>query len=243
MSAAPDEPGVPTDAGAGERLRGRDLALALGVGIPAGILLAVVVGVTLAAFGVDLAGGAGIAVSAVVYLPIGACAWYFCAVRRGGGLRALGLTRPTGEAVVLMFPVAFGLTLIEGMITLPFARLIGEDRNPQFDFLAPGDSMPPARLAWLVVAAVVIAPVVEEIVFRGLVYRFLRQRTGVAWSAIVSGALFSAVHGYLVVLPALFVFGVALSLVTERFASIVPAIVLHATKNALALGVLFVTLS
>lgn len=243
MSAAPDAGGAPTDRGAQKRLRGGDLAITLGIGIPAGFLLAIAVGVTLAALGVDLAGGAGVALSAVVYLPIGACAWYFCGVRRGGGLRALGLTKTSAGAVGLMLPLALGLTWIEGIVTLPFAQLIDEDHNPQFDLLAPGESMPPARLVWLVVAAVVVAPVVEEIVFRGLVYRFLRQRTGVASSAIVSGALFSAVHGYLVVLPALFIFGVALALVTERYASIVPAIVLHATKNALALGALFLTLS
>ena len=235
--------GEPAERAAQDGLRGRDVALVLGAGVPAGLVLVFAVGVVLAALDVRV-GDAAIALTSLAYVPVGALAWYVCGVRRGGGLRALGIGKTGFGAVALMLPVALGLTWIEGMITAPFAQLIGENRNPQIDdFLGPADTLSPERLAWLMFAAVLVAPIVEEVVFRGLVYRYLRQRTNVAAAAIVSGALFAAVHVYLVVLPALFVFGVALALVTERFGSIVPAIALHATKNALALVALYVALN
>jgi membrane protease YdiL (CAAX protease family) len=85
----------------------------------------------------------------------------------------------------------------------------------------------------------VMAPLAEELFFRGFLYGGLR-RYGVPIAAIVSGLLFGAVHiggspiGFLVPLAAL---GIILALLYERTGSLYPPIALHALNNSIAFGV------
>lgn len=74
------------------------------------------------------------------------------------------------------------------------------------------------------------APVVEEIFFRGLLYRALRNRMTVVPAALIAGFIFGAVHGVaypLDTLPPRMVFGVIACLLYERTGSLYPAMALH----------------
>jgi membrane protease YdiL (CAAX protease family) len=76
----------------------------------------------------------------------------------------------------------------------------------------------------------VLAPVTEEIFFRGLLYRALRNRLNVPLAAGIAGVLFAAVHGLsfpLDTLPPRLVFGVIACLLYERTGSLLPGIALH----------------
>jgi membrane protease YdiL (CAAX protease family) len=86
------------------------------------------------------------------------------------------------------------------------------------------------------VAVVAIAPVCEEIFFRGLLYRVLRLRMPVLAAAVIDGVIFGAVHGSLVILPVLAVLGVIFCLVYERTGSLFPTIAMHSVNNVLAFG-------
>ena len=82
----------------------------------------------------------------------------------------------------------------------------------------------------------VLAPLTEELTFRGLGFTLLR-RLG-AWSAVVLTALaFGLAHGLVNALPVLFVFGVGLAYIRLRQNSVVPGIVLHGLFNVIALVV------
>lgn len=94
--------------------------------------------------------------------------------------------------------------------------------------------------ALLVIGLVtVIAPLGEELFFRGFFYGALRNWRGPILAAILSGAVFGLVHagsapvGYLV--PLAF-FGIGLCLLYEWTGSLYPAIALHALNNSIALG-------
>jgi membrane protease YdiL (CAAX protease family) len=91
----------------------------------------------------------------------------------------------------------------------------------------------PAAVASQILDMVVAAPVLEEIGFRGLVYGTLRTRLGVWPAALVSAAVFAALHPYsLAGCLSLFVGAVASALVYERTRSLVPSIAAHAANNA-----------
>jgi membrane protease YdiL (CAAX protease family) len=65
----------------------------------------------------------------------------------------------------------------------------------------------------------VSAPVIEEIFFRGLLYRVLRNRMSIIPAAVIAGFVFGAVHGMaypLNTLPPRMVFGVIACLLYER---------------------------
>lgn len=95
----------------------------------------------------------------------------------------------------------------------------------------------------LATAAVVIvlAPVAEEVFFRGFVYRSLRNRLSFPAAAATVGLLFGAIHysgpQTLALLPVLALLGVVFCWLYERSGSLYPAIALHAVNNSLALAV------
>jgi hypothetical protein len=84
------------------------------------------------------------------------------------------------------------------------------------------------------VAIAVIAPVVEELLYRGEGFSLL-ERYG-RWVAIVGTALaFGLGHGLVAGLPILVVFGLGLAWLRDRTRSVYPGIALHAVFNAIAL--------
>jgi membrane protease YdiL (CAAX protease family) len=86
-----------------------------------------------------------------------------------------------------------------------------------------------------IIAAAVSAPIVEEVFFRGLLYRSLRNRLSVLPAALLAGALFGLVHiaSYpLETLPVKAAFGVIACLLYERTGSLLPGIGLHSLVDA-----------
>jgi membrane protease YdiL (CAAX protease family) len=84
------------------------------------------------------------------------------------------------------------------------------------------------------VVIALVAPVVEELTFRGLGFSLLR-RYGSVVAIVVVGLTFGLAHGLVDALPILATFGVALAFVRERTASIYPCILFHACFNAVNL--------
>jgi membrane protease YdiL (CAAX protease family) len=77
---------------------------------------------------------------------------------------------------------------------------------------------------------------IEEVLFRGLLYNVLCRYLD-RWTAACAGALvFSFVHGVIADQWALFALGLVLTGVYERTGRLLPAVVLHATNNAVAIG-------
>jgi membrane protease YdiL (CAAX protease family) len=92
-----------------------------------------------------------------------------------------------------------------------------------------------------VVLFCVVAPIVEETLFRGVGQSLLRERFG-AWPAIVLvGLAFGAWHGLLVALLILVPFGWALAYLRERTNSVYPGMVVHALFNAAAITISVLT--
>jgi membrane protease YdiL (CAAX protease family) len=86
------------------------------------------------------------------------------------------------------------------------------------------------------VVIAVVAPVVEELTFRGLGYSLLAPFG--TWTAILgTGLLFGLAHGLVEGLPILAAFGVGLAIVRSRSGSVYPGMLLHSAFNAIALVV------
>ena len=91
--------------------------------------------------------------------------------------------------------------------------------------------------AWPVVLAtlvdtVVLTPVFEEVIFRGLLFGALRRRLGPAGAALVSAAVFALAHGYGVLgFAAVFWSGLLWAWAYEQTGSLAPSITAHAVDN------------
>ena len=96
---------------------------------------------------------------------------------------------------------------------------------------------PASRLA-MVGAAVVVAPVVEEFLFRGYLYGALRRHLGPAAGVVLNAALFAGIHLHVPSLAPLFLFAVCLTLAYERTGSLLVPMTMHALFNALSVSLL-----
>lgn len=90
------------------------------------------------------------------------------------------------------------------------------------------------------VMVIAVAPVVEEVFFRGFLYGALRSRLGIWLAAGLNGALFGVIHfnfegaEALLLLPPLALLGFLFCLVYERTGSLLPVIGMHAFNNTVA---------
>jgi membrane protease YdiL (CAAX protease family) len=92
-------------------------------------------------------------------------------------------------------------------------------------------------LATVILArACLLAPVGEELLFRGALFTWLRQRLSAPWTIAITSALFALIHGFPQILPLAFALGVAAGWVRERSGSTIPTIVAHVVNNVLMVG-------
>lgn len=92
----------------------------------------------------------------------------------------------------------------------------------------------------IAVFGVLIAPFIEESVFRGLLYPTLRDavgggRRGILLSATITSVIFAAMHGNLLASVGLFSLAFVLALVYEKTNSLATVVIAHATNNLLTL--------
>ena len=161
--------------------------------------------------------------------------------RFDGGLRPFwfgtGTTRKHLAAVTLMLVIiATGLCPIVLQFTIEAVVYLVPDykfaAHPTIKALS-GEAQPIGIAIALWIGAVVIAPVAEEVFFRGLLQTFLVRAFGRRWPAIVAAAvLFSLAHlSSPYHIPALVVLAVMLGYAYERTGSLVSPIIIHAAFN------------
>jgi membrane protease YdiL (CAAX protease family) len=94
----------------------------------------------------------------------------------------------------------------------------------------------PGNLLLIAVVAIVVAPVVEEFFFRGLIQHELEEKWGIAPAVVATSLLFALVHVDTLpwVIPLHFVLGSVFGWVVWATRSVWAGVVLHAVNNAAA---------
>jgi membrane protease YdiL (CAAX protease family) len=90
------------------------------------------------------------------------------------------------------------------------------------------------------VVVAIVAPIVEELTFRGVGYGLLEQY-GRPLAIVVVGILFGLAHGLVEALPVLATFGILLTWLRSRTDSTLPGMVVHSLFNSIALIVAVTT--
>ena len=93
---------------------------------------------------------------------------------------------------------------------------------------------------WLFVVGAIVAPIVEEIFFRGFLFQGFRQKYGWMPALFLSSAIFGAAHLDPVSLIPTFVLGCVLAYVYHRSNSVWPGILFHAAINSFSLCAVYV---
>ncbi|MBV9592228.1 MAG: CPBP family intramembrane metalloprotease [Actinobacteria bacterium] len=180
-----------------------------------------------------------------------AAVWYAgreVAARYGGWGVAFGWRRPRWMDLVWAlcgFGAAFVLRIIVGVIAalLSHGHAVKEAQNLTLT------SVTALAVVILAVLTVICAPLIEELVFRGLLLRTFMRRWGFWPAAVLSTAIFAVFHTYEVNTLAgavTLAFGVATLGITNCFINrytdrLAPGIGAHALSNGLALLFLVLT--
>lgn len=142
-------------------------------------------------------------------------------------------------------PVYYGLLLVASLaVTIILGVVIGTDSTKQImeqtqeiGFSRTGNSF--AQLAVIFVALVVVPPVCEEILMRGLLFGRLRRKLSYWPTAIIVSLTFAVAHWQINVAIDTFVLSMVMCYVREKTGSIWGTIGMHVIKNGIAFVLLF----
>ncbi len=153
-------------------------------------------------------------------------------IARPGGLReTLALKQPlswkraAALGVLVVISILLLLAILGPLLEAGEAQRLSQPWDP--------DRVIPFALNVMVIA--LVAPVVEELTYRGLGFTLL-ERFGQSWAIVLTAALFAVSHGLIALLPISVAFGLGLGYLRRRTGSVYPGIALHVLLNALTVS-------
>lgn len=146
-------------------------------------------------------------------------------------LRGRNLVRYSGLALFLFLILSLAINM--GMALLGLEEAVSSQVFPEPDgfldiFLA-------------VLSIAVIAPLAEEIVFRGYIFRAVENKAGGYVAIILTALAFAILHFSPVLFIPIFLMGLAMGWVRERTGSIVPSLIFHSANNLSAVVLISVS--
>jgi uncharacterized protein len=147
----------------------------------------------------------------------------------------LALRRPASwkRAAGLALAAVVAIYVLEGIVSaLPLPESPGKEQGLTPTHWEPAHA---GAFAANLVLFAVVAPVVEELTFRGLGQSLLRF-LGRAPSIALTGIAFGLAHGLLEALIVLVPFGIALAWLRDRTRSVYPGMIVHGLFNGIALA-------
>lgn len=157
--------------------------------------------------------------------------------------------RPSDARFILL---GFGLQIALTLLLEPLMRELVPDGNPQALGPILSEVSGTAAKLLFVLAIALLAPVAEELLFRGMLTYTLAARKGSVFGLLVGSLVFAVLHATslsgdnaeaivkaaVVTLPALFVVGLVLGSIALRFKRLGPSIFTHVGFNAVAVIVI-----
>lgn len=166
----------------------------------------------------------------------------YIAMKRRVTLETLGLTRLMSWTDIGLAPLAYVayvivLLTVLAVVTRLFPGFEG-DQVQDVGFKALTN-----QTGYIVAFAtlVVLAPIAEEVLFRGYLYGKMRRHIPLWATALATSILFAAIHGQWNVAVDTFVLSLALCGLRELTGSIWAGILVHMIKNGIAFYILFIS--
>ena len=199
-----------------------DMLAMLGVFIAATVLCGIVFGLLVRAGAMSQ----GLSVFLSYSIQFVVTIVYALAVRRlrtGGGTLAFGFRGVSPTVVLWGFLAAFATSVV-------VEPLVGTMPSGWLDVLEQQMKLG----GWVIVTTVVMAPLCEEILFRGILQDALTTKYGPLRGILIASAVFGVIH--LIPQQAInaFFVGIVLGYVYYRTRSLVPVIAIHAINNAVS---------
>ncbi len=169
--------------------------------------------------------------------------YLFAVLFKQGKWRDLGL-RPARLADFGIYGILGGILLIIMVLIMGLVlKYFQPDLQPQsIEEMLRSTSRLPDFLV-LTAAATILAPISEEIFYRGMVYPLFRKYLGTAWGAVAAGMIFGLAHYDLWRALPLALGGVALCYIYEKSGSILVSMAAHGVWNGIICILIYFSLS
>jgi membrane protease YdiL (CAAX protease family) len=190
---------------------------------------------------------ASVAAYALNFLCLAGAAYVFGVRRPGQTWAEFGL-RPFSPAwlwaALMLAGATLPLRLVAGVVAQWLSGgTFAEDLQPRLDLVTPGG---PLLLSFAVtlLGAGLLAPLAEELYFRGLLQGWLRSRFDLWVRVLLSAALFALGHfDSVAVMASTFFLGLVCALVVERGRSLWLSVAIHAVNNSLVVVLVYAALA
>lgn len=153
---------------------------------------------------------------------------------------SIGVVKPKAKTTLLVFPAFIVYFLLSALFTYLASQFISGFNIEQAQDVGFKNLTSNLDLMAGFVSLVILTPIVEEVIFRGILFNGLRRRYSFWIAAVASSLLFAIAHMQWNVAVDTFALGLILCYLVEKSGSIVPSIVLHALKNSIAFTFLFI---
>jgi len=148
------------------------------------------------------------------------------------GLKAIGW----GVLVVGLFlPVGWGLQMVSQKLMTHF----GLEPSVQLALQALKNSSSAPELIALGIVTIVLAPIAEEALFRGVLYPTIKQHGFPRMALWGTSALFAAIHLNVAIFPPLLLLALVLAWLYEKTDNLLAPIAAHAAFNAVNFAMFF----
>lgn len=172
-------------------------------------------------------------ITALVTIPVMAFLYY-----RDRKREKLNGIEPNKKASVIQY---IPMLIMAGAVNIALNSLImiGGLSNYSAEYQEITKAFYSAPLGMQILCLGVLVPIAEELVFRGLMYRRMREDTGVVMSVIYSAVVFGLFHGNMVQMIFGTLMGVMLAYVCEKYSSVAAPIAAHIMVNMVSIFITY----
>lgn len=153
--------------------------------------------------------------------------WYYLMFCKG---------KQTGSYKQILKPVRIILLLIAGALMQigisMFLEILFEKFPSLFDSYTAVTNAMNNESVWMIISICLLAPIGEEIIFRGLTYRMMRRAIPWQVALIIQAVLFGVYHFNIVQGTYAALLGLVLGYLAYRYDSVLPGILLHIAINS-----------
>lgn len=161
--------------------------------------------------------------------------WFFGVWGERDGWHRIAMRWPTRATVIRSLIGGLVAVLLVNIVVQLTPASLGEPKGPPIPFnLQTDGSVFVFKLVYLL-GAVIAAPIFEEMVFRGVLFGWMRQRFAFLGSAVIAALPHAAVHGDPAALPALTAAFILFAWLREREGTLAAPIIAHGAHNAIVL--------
>ncbi len=151
--------------------------------------------------------------------------WLIFVCRKKKITREVGMRKMNPVTVVPLVLMGLSFNILTSLVLALVPQEAMESYSESSSLIFTGST------ASIVIATVIMAPIVEEIVFRGLIYTRLKKGMPAIVAVILSSAFFGLAHGQWLWMLYTAVFGMVLVWVYERTKSLFASMLLHFGYN------------